>query len=72
MYAKKNASFNFQTSVATLLKKCYLRNVQTNYNPATMAMYDDGNFQEIDLAKWKTSNGDIVSEIQSSDLVPCT
>lgn len=49
-YAKKNASFNFQTSVATLLKKCYLRNVQTNYNPATMAMYDDGNFQEIDLS----------------------
>jgi len=37
-------------SVATLLKKCYLRNVQTNYNPATMAMFPDGNFQEIDLS----------------------
>jgi len=36
--------------VATLLKKCYLRNVQTNYNPTTMAFFNDGNFQEVDLS----------------------
>tara|TARA_B100000575_G_scaffold62709_2_gene47818 strand:+ start:20721 stop:21800 length:1080 start_codon:yes stop_codon:yes gene_type:complete len=35
--------------VGVKLKFCYLRNVQTNFNPNAMAFMEDGEFQEIDL-----------------------
>lgn len=36
--------------VATQILKSYLRNFQTNYNPSSMAFFEDGNFQEIQIA----------------------
>lgn len=36
--------------VATGILKSYLRNFQTNYNPNSMAFFEDGNFQEIQIS----------------------
>ena len=36
--------------VATGILKSYLRNFQTNYNPNSMAFFEDGNFQEIQMS----------------------
>lgn len=36
--------------VATGILKSYLRNFQTNYNPSSMAFFEDGNFQEIQIS----------------------
>lgn len=38
-----------EKSVATKLLPCYLRNFQATYNPNSMGMHDDGNFQEIQI-----------------------
>lgn len=37
------------SEVATRLLPCYLENFSTTYNPQTMAMHRDGNFQQVDI-----------------------
>lgn len=36
--------------IGTKIKKCYLRSIQTNYNPSSMAFHKDGKPVEYDLA----------------------
>jgi len=37
------------SEVATRLLPCYLQSFSTTYNPQTMAMHRDGNFQQVDI-----------------------
>jgi hypothetical protein len=46
-YAKEDGSF---ANIGTRLKDCYIRSINTTYNPGSMAYHDDGTPAEIDLS----------------------
>lgn len=49
-YYGRNIDGEDGVDVGTKIKLCYLRGVQTNYNPSTMAFHEDGKPVEIDIS----------------------
>jgi len=50
MFEIEIKSFDFERTPAFKIQRCYLRDVQTSFNPTATGMHDDGSFVEVDIS----------------------